>query len=396
MAPVTRADWAKPGSHAAFDALLQRQQKLIEIGLALSAEHNVERLLERILTEARGFANAVAGTLYVVENDALFFTLVQNEQTPSAGMPARTALPIDDTSIAGYVALEGRPLNLADVYDLDPKSPFRFNDAFDKSTGFKTRSMLAIPMRGANGVNGVIQLINARDTNGGAVIPFPKELETLCSALASQAAVALDNARLTTVLQQTQEEIIFRLSRAAEVRDTDTGEHVRRVAHYSRILAIELGVPDEEARNLMLASPMHDVGKIMIPDSILKKPGRLTTDERAEMERHALYGHQILAQSDLALIRLCAEVAATHHERWDGTGYPNGLAGEAIPLSGRITAVADVFDALTSVRCYKPAMPVEQALSIVRDGAGSHFDPTVVAAFDAILPAILEVRERYT
>ncbi|HEY8564015.1 MAG TPA: HD domain-containing phosphohydrolase [Beijerinckiaceae bacterium] len=186
----------------------------------------------------------------------------------------------------------------------------------------------------------------------------------------------------TRVIEQREQEIISLLMKAAEHRDTDTGDHIARVASYVTIIAEALDCFDPPAiRRLALASTMHDVGKIAVPDAILLKPGPLTPEERREMEQHAERGRKILEGSRSEVVLLASELAASHHERWDGTGYPRGLAGEAIPLSGRIVAVADVFDALTSARPYKAAWPPEEARAFLEKNAGTHFDPACVAAF---------------
>ncbi len=185
-----------------------------------------------------------------------------------------------------------------------------------------------------------------------------------------------------------------RLATAAEYRDEETGNHIRRLGHFSRIIAKRWGADEQFLELIFLASPMHDLGKIGIRDSVLLKPGPLTREEFEEIKLHTLIGERILSGSQSPLLRLAEEIAATHHERWDGSGYPRGLAGEAIPLGGRIVAVADVFDALTSNRVYRPAYSVEDALSIMEtDRAG--FDPEVFRAFREGLPEILVVRAEY-
>ncbi|MER2217718.1 HD domain-containing phosphohydrolase, partial [Methylobacterium brachiatum] len=189
-------------------------------------------------------------------------------------------------------------------------------------------------------------------------------------------------------MREREEEIIFRLSLAVEYRDNDTGDHTWRVARYSQIVAEALGLPAEVCRNLYLAAPLHDVGKVAIPDGILLKPGRLDPDEFALIKTHATIGQRILGGSTSELIRLAAEIAEAHHEKWDGSGYPKGLAGPQIPLSARIVAVADVFDALTTQRPYKEAMPFEAALDCIRADSGRHFDPACVEAFCARWPDI--------
>ncbi len=199
--------------------------------------------------------------------------------------------------------------------------------------------------------------------------------------------------KATSEMASLEEEIILRLSRAAEYRDNDTGAHVLRVARSCREIAEDLGMNSQFCRDIYLAAPMHDVGKIAVPDAILRKPGTLTPEERKEMETHAEVGAAILAGSESRLIRLAAEIAHTHHERWDGTGYPRGLSGTNIPISGRIVAVADVFDALISERPYKSAWPIEKAATFIVDNAGTMFDPAVVRAFQNRKSRILRIVE---
>ncbi|MGY2050397.1 HD-GYP domain-containing protein [Methylobacterium sp. JK268] len=182
-------------------------------------------------------------------------------------------------------------------------------------------------------------------------------------------------------MREREAEIIFRLALAVEYRDNDTGEHTWRVARYSQLMAEGLGLDADFCRQLYLAAPLHDVGKVAVPDGILLKKGRLDEDEFAVIRNHTLIGKRILGDSSGALIRLAAEIAEAHHEKWDGTGYPNGWAGEAIPLPARIVAVADVFDALTSVRPYKRAMSFEEARQHIVAERGRHFDPACVDAF---------------
>lgn len=199
----------------------------------------------------------------------------------------------------------------------------------------------------------------------------------------------------TQELNQTRKEVIRRLGRAAEFRDNETGFHIIRMSKYSAVLARSLGWSEADCELLLNASPMHDVGKIGIPDQILLKPGKLEPDEWECMKRHALIGAALLSGDPSRLFIMAQEIAATHHEKWNGQGYPEGLAGEAIPQSGRITAVADVFDALTSERPYKKAWTVEAAVDLIQREAGEHFDPEVVEHFVKCLPEILEIKKYY-
>ena len=202
------------------------------------------------------------------------------------------------------------------------------------------------------------------------------------------ASIAEDRLRRARELDEAREEMLRRLARVVEYRDTDTGGHVERIGDYCAFIAERLGFASEERRRLRLAATMHDIGKVAIPDAILLKPGPLTPAEREDMQRHAQVGHDMLAGSGSDLLDLAATIALTHHERYDGDGYPNGVRGADIPLTGRIVAVADVFDALTSDRVYKRAMPAAEAIRIIREGSGTQFDPAVVEAFLAELDAV--------
>jgi len=187
--------------------------------------------------------------------------------------------------------------------------------------------------------------------------------------------------KATVSLRWREEEIIRRLTNAASFKDKETGLHTVRMAHYCTVLAHQLGQDHEYCRNIQLAAPMHDIGKVAIRDAVLSKAGALTDDEWAEMKTHTQIGGEILADSKCELLQLAAEIALTHHERWDGKGYPRGLSGNEIPLSGRIAAVADVFDALTTERPYKQAWSMDRALRYLEEEAGQQFDPDCVRAF---------------
>lgn len=188
-------------------------------------------------------------------------------------------------------------------------------------------------------------------------------------------------AQQRAMIERQAEELVRRLLRAAERRDDDTGNHIVRMAEAARVIARRLGLDDETVRLIHGAAPMHDVGKIGVPDAVLLKPGRLDDAERRIMESHVDEGYEILRDSTIPLVQVAAEIASSHHERWDGTGYPRGLKGADIPLSGRIAAVADVFDALASDRPYKRAWPHEMAIGYLRENSGKQFDPDCVQAF---------------
>ena len=201
--------------------------------------------------------------------------------------------------------------------------------------------------------------------------------------------------KATSAVLLREREVIYRLSRASEYRDPETGTHILRMAHYSMLIAKNLGLPQQEQELILDAAPMHDVGKMGIPDHILLKPGKLTDEEMSIMRQHSVIGAEILGNSASALLQTAAEIALSHHEKYDGSGYPKGLKAEEIPLYGRIVAVADVFDALTSARPYKAAWEIDRAAKQIRDCAGTHFDPRCVDAFFQHWDEVLEIRHRY-
>ncbi|PDT87280.1 two-component system response regulator [Bradyrhizobium sp. Y36] len=212
-----------------------------------------------------------------------------------------------------------------------------------------------------------------------------RKLNDRAAHLASEVEAA------TRKLGEREEEIILRLALAVEFRDNDTGEHTLRVARYSRVIAEQLGLPARLCRDIYLAAPLHDVGKVAIPDNILLKPGKLTDEEMAVIRTHAKIGERILADSSCELIRLGAQIAAGHHERWDGAGYPSGLRSDEIPVAARVVAVADVFDALTTRRPYKEPMPLEVARNYLAENKGRQFDPACVEAFLSRWDEVIEI-----
>ncbi len=200
----------------------------------------------------------------------------------------------------------------------------------------------------------------------------------------------------TKELHHTRLEIIRRLGRAGEYRDNETGMHIIRMSKSSQQLALATGLSEAHAEMVLNASPMHDVGKIGIPDRILLKPGKLDRDEWEIMKSHPQIGADIIGNDGADLMKMASQIALTHHEKWDGSGYPNGLKGKEIPIEGRISSICDVFDALTSERPYKKAWPVEKAINLIKEETGRQFDPKLVPLFLSILPDIIEIGQQYT
>jgi len=215
-------------------------------------------------------------------------------------------------------------------------------------------------------------------------------------SLSDRAAWLADEVRKATAqIVEREQETIFCLARAAEYRDPETGAHIQRMAHYSKHIARVLKLSVEQQDLLLESAPMHDIGKVGTPDLILLKPGKLTEAEFSIMKQHAVIGYEVLNASNSPLLKVAAEIAHTHHEKFDGNGYPRGLSGNDIPLFGRIVAVADVFDALTSERPYKKAWSFEQAIQLLRDGAGKHFDPACVEAFLTDFDEVISIKEKF-
>ena len=352
-----------------------------------------QQMLAEVLEQLRSLTAAQAGSLYMVEGDKLRFVAVQNDVLDTSEIARHLlgqVIPISEDSLAGFVALTGQIMNIPDIGSLADGAPFRINRDFDTRTGYRVRSILAMPLKCPDGnCIGVLELFNRQDGSGLAQ-PFLKDLGAAAQSLATTAAVMLHNAGLQIKLREAYISTIFRLSTIAEYRDADTGNHVQRVSRTSELVAKSMGLDDDQVNLIKCASPMHDVGKVAIPDAILLKPGHLTSHQRKVMERHTVAGSAIFADPEDSVIAMAHDVALYHHERWDGQGYPNELVGEAIPLPGRIVGLADVFDAVVSQRCYKEACSLDVAMSILDEDSGKHFDPVVVEAFLAVLDQVLE------
>lgn len=386
-------------------------RKIIDFGFELSHIKDIDLLLEKVLGEARIFTNCDAGSIYVREGQNLKFSYAQNDTMqrqlpPGKKLPYSSfTVPINNNSIAGYVAANGSILNIPDVYEVvGDLFPFSFNRSYDDLTGYRTCSMLTIPLKNFRGdIIGVLQLINAMDSHN-EVKPFAHDDEDIIIYFANSAATAIERAKMTR-------EIILRMNKMAELRDPkETGLHVNRVAAYSVALyeawAAKKGLSQNEIDKnrdvLRMSAMLHDVGKVAISDTILKKPGRFTPEEFQEMKLHTLFGANLFADIYSDFDESAALVAINHHERWDGKGYPgyidpqtnqplpgyeseNGSArgklGEETPLFGRIVALADVYDALSSRRCYKEAWEEDKVLATIREESGKQFDPELVEIF---------------
>lgn len=370
---------------------------------SLSDTHAV---LNRILTEARRIGHAEAGSVYLSENQELVFSAAQNEKLfPDSAANKffymNSRIPINKASIAGYVAATGTVLNIADVYDLPENSEYGFNKDFDKQSGYRTQSVLTVPLLNGHGeVIGVLQLINSM--KNGIATQFTADMEKTVLSLAAMATVPLERSFLLT-------NMILRMLQTSALRDpAETAGHVYRVGGmaaelYHRWAQAHGEDPERLLATkgiLRLAAMLHDVGKVGIPDAVLKKPGRLTDVERSVMQKHAALGASLFKDAADGIDRMAGEIALYHHTKWDGSGYTGDdsvplPAGTDIPLWARITAIADVYDALVSRRCYKEAWDSGEALDILRKDAGSHFDPELVELFVDIQETVEAIIRRY-
>jgi putative two-component system response regulator len=260
-----------------------------------------------------------------------------------------------------------------------------------------------IPVIFVTAKNTVIDEKQGFDLGGVDYITKPVSPPIVQARIKSQLAIYNQNRVLeekvqkrTKELHETRLQIIQRLGRAAEFKDNETGMHVIRMSHYSRLIALAYGSSEKEAELLLNAAPMHDIGKIGIPDNVLLKPGKLNEEEWKIMKRHPYIGYQIIGNHPSELLKTAAEVALTHHEKWDGSGYPRKIKDEDIPLFGRIVAIADVFDALTSERPYKKKWPLEKAVDLIHSEKEKHFDPELVKAFEVSLDEIVKISERFS
>jgi diguanylate cyclase (GGDEF)-like protein len=368
---------------------------LHETTLTLLDRQNPEDLLETIVERAGALLGTRHGYLYLLEpsgtdlrvhvGTGIFRDLVNHRLRVGKGAQTGEPLVVDDYS--------------------------NWADAQPELQALSFRAVIGVPLSGGGQVIGVIGLAHLEpDRTFGA-----SEIDLL-TRFGQLASIALENARLYSAAQdelrqrrnaeeelldtvarlrrseeerqRAQEETIRRLGQAAEFRDSETGGHVERMSRYCALLGRGLGLDEERCELLRVASPLHDIGKIGISDEILLKPGPLTKRERTDMERHAELGYRLLAGSQSELLELAAVIAWTHHERFDGRGYPRGLAGEEIPLAGRIASVADVFDALTSDRIYRPAFGLDETVDLMRLGRGTQFDPIVLDAFLGSMPEV--------
>ena len=395
-------------------------RELNDILIKLEKLHHIRdlsTLLDSILFETRSLASADAGSIFLVEDGKLKFSYVQNDTLfrndflASKYIYANSEVPIDESSLAGYVATTGEPLLIADAYALEGDVPYSFNPNFDELSSYKTKSMLIVPLRTSkNDLVGVLELINRLGPKGEA-LAFTEQQRYIVAQFAFYAGVAIERAILLR-------DVVYKMVRMMAMRDPEeTQPHVNRVGSYAveiyKRWAVAHDVPkaevDEFKDILKMSAMLHDIGKVGIPDAILRKPGPLDEAERERMKMHVLFGALYFNDPRSEWDTLAREISLNHHEKWDGSGYPGavpdltvdclptlpGKKGPEIPLSARIVAVADVYDALSSRRAYKDAWEEDRVLRHMREESGRHFDPEIVGIFFEIYDVIKAVKEKW-
>ncbi len=350
---------------------------LLKIGRMVSAETDLDLLLETTAKETAKALNADRCTVFLhdKQTDELWSKVATGMGSEEIRFPANKGL-------AGYVAKSGNTVNIQDAYNDE-----RFNKEIDCKTGYTTKTILCMPIRNIkHEIIGVFQVLNK---NNGV---FTTEDEDILIALGSSAGIALENTRLFNHQQKMLEEqkklfesFIDTLATSIDARDKITSGHSSRVRMYSELICEQMNLEPKEREVIKHAATLHDIGKIGIRDSVLQKEGKLTAEEYAHIQQHASITYDILSKIYLSNeYAQVAQIAASHHEKFDGSGYFKKLKGEEIPLGGRILAVADVFDAITSKRHYRDKMPIIEAINIIITGAGAHFDPNIVKYFLSI------------
>lgn len=378
---------------ATENARLLEITELFNISETIASIRDERRLLDYVLRAALARVGARRGSIMTVSEGCRELRVASSVGLPENLQGAAVNM---DNSISGWVAENVRPLLVADIKDAPELRRI--------SHQLKDHSFISVPLERKSapinepGVRDalrpqVLAVINVTEKERAGQFS-EGDLKTL-SIVANHAAAALENVRLIKDIEDAQREIVFTLGEIVETRSRETGNHVKRVAEYSKILSRKCGLAVEECEILRLASPLHDVGKVGIPDAILNKPGKLTAEEYEVIKTHTLIGHDMLRPAKGRVLQAAAVVALQHHERFDGQGYPNGRKGKDIHVFGRIVGIADVFDALGVERVYKAAWELDRILGYFREERGKQFDPDLVDVFFANLEEILNVRDAF-
>ncbi|TKD70480.1 HD domain-containing phosphohydrolase [Pseudalkalibacillus hwajinpoensis] len=353
---------------------------IFDYAAEITLEHNLDRLLILMANMGRDMTVAERCILWLYDErtDELWAKVAHSMD--EVRIPSKAGL-------AGYVFQTTKPLVIEDAYEDE-----RFRSDVDVKTGYRTKSVMVIPLiNKQNKILGVYQVINKLTEEE----VFTEQDVKYLSLASSYTAQALEAVLMNIEMEEAQKEIIFKMGEIGEVRSKETGNHVKRVAEYAKLLAIKAGLSEEEADLIRVASPMHDIGKVAIPDAILNKPGRLSKEEYTAIQAHSNIGYDLLKNSNRSILQGAAVIAKQHHERWDGRGYPDGLSGEDIHLYGRIVSVVDVFDALASDRPYKKAWSINRIITHFTKEKGKQFDPVLIDLFLKHLDGFLAIKEQY-
>lgn len=391
--------------------MIRQLKKVIATIGELNQLQDVDMILDSTLREARGLANADAGSIFLLKNGLLEFCHVQNDtlfgqKGAGAVRYANQSIPVSKGSIVGYCALTREMVAIDDAYQISPTLPCRFNPSFDRQNNYRTASILAVPLISRNHtLVGVMQLINAKDQEDRPTA-FSEQFQTLVPIFTNNAAAIIERSILNR-------ELILRMVRMAELHDpVETGSHVQRVGAFSAEIyqrwAENRDLPAWEIRRvrdlLSQAAMLHDAGKVGIPDAVLKKPTHLNEEEFELVKQHTVYGAALFTNIASELDQITYDVVLHHHEKWNGTGYPGRLepsglrqplAGEEIPLPARIVSLADVFDALSSRRCYKDPWNRKETYDEIRAKSGQDFDPELVETFFQVTDILHAIQDKF-
>ena len=347
---------------------------LLEFGKVINKIKSLDEVLESMANFARD----------ILQADRCSIFIYNKEKEELWSKVAHKVHPIHFSAqkgVAGYAVLSKETQIVVDAYN-----DYRFNPEVDKVTGYLTQTILSVPLLdNQENTIGVFQALNKKESI------FTNIDAEILLLISNYAASAIENAILYDKLRETHTKIINKLASAAEFKDQETSKHTKRVGLYSALLAEQYGLSREDVSKIELTAPMHDAGKIGIADKIMLKPGKLDDEEFEVMKTHAKIGHDLLFDEENEYLITAALIALEHHEKWDGTGYPYGKKGEDISIFGRIVAIADVFDALISVRPYKNPWSFEQAHHYLQQNSGTHFDPTLIALFDKNIEKIYTI-----
>ncbi|MFP4332647.1 MAG: HD-GYP domain-containing protein [Campylobacterales bacterium] len=352
---------------------------LLKLGEEIASKTNLDEILNILGDTARDIVEADRCSIFIYDKK-------KNELWTKVAHGVEEIRVSADSGVVGKAALSREVQIVIDAYN-----DFRFNKDIDKETGYLTKNIIAVPL--LNSKRETIGVFQALNKKSGFFDNTDAEMLVL---IGNYASVSLENALLYRELKESHTKIIHKLSSAAEFKDNETSVHTKRVGLFAEILGYELGLSRDRCSLLKLTSPMHDIGKIGIPDKILLKPGKLSDEEFEVMRTHAQIGYDILYDESDITLKTAAMIAREHHEKWDGGGYPLGIRGEAISIEGRITALVDVYDALTSKRPYKEAWSHEDAKALIQRSRGEHFDPNVVDVFLKNFQKIKSIKEKYS